>query len=222
MARRYNLLDHESNEMDVTSSNLEKVLRGCERILGVEEHDLPKLVPRSKSNLVGWASSYNSKKRQIEAELSDSEHNIFHECVHYSMHQDNLLMTETVADDAPLLEMVYAHLIDETIAEFATYGVWGYNPEEVGVPVENELADALIDNDNLERIEDLVLSLGESPFLNTDYWTAIRVVAIQNAKALQVEPSELVNAIKDAQERYSSPIEIYQAIRNLNDLQPQL
>ncbi len=219
MSNKRSLLDHESNEMAVNFCNVEKVLRGCEEILGMGQHDVPRVVPRSESNLVGWASSYRPKKGWVETNLFDYEHNIFHECVHYSMHQEKLLMNEIVDEDDSFINLVYAHLIDETVAELATYSVWGYESRSLVPPVENELADALIEDLGVERIEELVLGLGKSPFLDPDYSVAIRLVAIQNAKTLQLTPSKLVDRIKDARKRFSSPVEIYQAIKSLDDRQ---
>ena len=216
MAFKRFLLDHESNEMNVNPNNVEKVLRGCEEILGMGEHDVPRVVPRSEDNLVGWASSYRPRTRQIETDVLDSEHNVFHECAHYLMHQEGLLMTAIISEDDPLVDLVYAHLIDETVAEFATYNVWGYEPRSLMPPIESELADALIEDAGIEKVEQLVLSLGESPFLDPDYWSAIRLAATENAKNLRFTPAELVVKIKDAQEKSSSPVEIYQAIRNLD------
>jgi hypothetical protein len=217
---KHTLRDHESEEFAVVPSDVEKILRACEETLGMETHDVPRIVPRPESSLVGLASSYRPKKGWIESESFEYQHNMFHELVHYLMHQEDLLMTETVADDGPFLNLVYAHLIDETVAEFSTYSTCGYNPNLISSPFENKLADALIDNVSTEEVEDCVLKLGKSPFLNPDYWTAIRVVAINNATTLQVEPSELVSRVIEAKEKYSSPIEIYHAItKNPDDLQ---
>ncbi|MBT3814799.1 hypothetical protein HOE37_03640 [Candidatus Woesearchaeota archaeon] len=224
MGYNLSLLDHESEEVDVTSESIEKILEDCKQELGLSgKYNLPHIKPRVVSDLMTMGASYVPSGKSIHSSPIVSEHVLFHELIHYLMDEEGLLINELLnPDNSYLVDYLCAHLIDETIAELATSNVFPYGTENDLVYSQNPLTDEInrVQADYLEGKEDLqdekldeaILNLCPSPFNNVNYREAVRVVAINNAIKLrenELSSSDIVTKLRESRKESSEPHELY-------------
>ncbi|MFH1395917.1 MAG: hypothetical protein ABIG93_00825 [archaeon] len=108
------------------TTNMETVgsiIQRAEEVLGLERREHKFTIEHFPEELKLFAGgSYNAQELIFNLPREQREGTIFHEAVHFLMHQEGLLFGPDTQEAS-----LYDRLIDETVAEFATSSVYGYN-----------------------------------------------------------------------------------------------
>jgi hypothetical protein len=171
-------------------------------------------------------------KKEIVVPPEAPEADVFHELVHYLMDCEGLLFTHFhLKPDLQFEETLfffYEKLIDETMAEYATFKVFDYDQETVIMYPKNGIAEdyrelqrIFLSGDDQEiekRLPKLEQMIGRSIYQcyferQLSYLTeAARLIAVDNTLKLQeksIRTLDLIARIREAKTRLSNPTEIY-------------
>lgn len=123
LAPKHNYASGEAIKVD--ESRLRLLIERGEEALGLERkgRDFGLLyLPDNIIARMGVNAAYSAEENKFATPRNQHEATLFHEGIHYLMHQEGLLF-------GPSLQRAtfYDRLIDETVAEFTASGVYGYN-----------------------------------------------------------------------------------------------
>src|SRR3989344_1317858 len=123
LAPKHNYASGEVVKVD--ENRLKSLVERGEETIGLERKDREFGILYLPDNIIarmGVNAAYSAEENKVATPRNQHEATLFHEGIHYLMHQERLLF-------GPSLQRAtfYDRLVDETVAEFAASDVYGYN-----------------------------------------------------------------------------------------------